>query len=227
MNRNKPKGKTPLHEAVLDVRKEVIRTLPQLRADGMKVTIVICTDGCTSASTTDGGEASPSPQPNQELEDALESLRGLPVCVIIRLCTDYGHVVDFYNGLDERMGGDGETGGFLDVLNDYEAEAAQVHGQNPWLNYALILHRMREMGLQGSSGLLDSLDQRPFSGDEIRSFVALLFGTTSDLLPDPLCDWDNFVSEIDRLQQREQMHWNPAKRAVTPWIDIEELLAMK
>lgn len=225
MTRNKPKGKTPLHEAVLEARKDVIRALPQLRADGTKVTIVICTDGSSTGSESqrnENGEVMPV-EPYQELEDALESLQGLPVNVVIRLCTDYGEVVDFYNGLDERFG----ESSFLDVIDDYEAEAAQVYGQNPWLNYALVLHRMRELGLQGSSGLLDCLDQRPFTGDEIREFAALLFGTTADLLPDPLCDWKNFVAEIDRLQQREQMHWNPAKMAVTPWIDIEELLAIQ
>ena len=225
MTRNKPKGKTPLHEAVLEARKDVIRVLPRLRADGTKVTIVICTDGSSTGSEAvknENGEAV-TVEPYQELEDALESLQGLPVNVVIRLCTDYGEVVDFYNDLDERFG----ESSFVDVIDDYEAEAAQVYGQNPWLNYALVLHRMRELGLQGSSGLLDCLDQRPFTGDEIREFTALLFGTTADLLPDPLCDWENFVVEIDRLQQREQMHWNPAKMAVTPWIDTEELLAMQ
>ena len=225
MTRNKPKGKTPLHEAVLEARRDVIRALPQLRADGTKVTIVVCTDGSSTGSEsqrTEDGKVIPV-EPYQELEAALESLQGLPVNVVIRLCTDYGEVVEFYNGLDQRFGEES----FLDVIDDYEAEAAQVYEQNPWLNYALVLHRMRELGLQGSSGLLDCLDQRPFTGDEIREFAALLFGTTADLLPDPLCDWDNFVAEIDRLQQREQMHWNPAKMEVTPWIDTEELLAMQ
>jgi Mg-chelatase subunit ChlD len=224
MNRQKPKGKTPLHEAILDARKEVIRMLPQLRADGMKVTIIICTDGCTD------GDAANDNNNQQELENSLESLKGLPVCVVIRLCTDYGHVVDFYNGLDVRMSNNNNNEGSsselltLDVLDDYEAEAKQVYELNPWLNYALVLHRMREMGLQGSSELLDHLDQRSFTGDEIRSFCALLFGTTSDLLPDPLCDEDNFVSEIDILQKKEkQLHWNPNKKKMSPWIDIDEL----
>ena len=224
MNRQKPKGKTPLHEAILDVRKEVIRMLPQLRADGMKVTIIICTDGCTGSAANDNNN-------QQELENALESLKGLPVCVVIRLCTDHGHVVDFYNGLDVRMSSSNNNDGSsselltLDVLDDYEAEAKQVYEHNPWLNYALVLHRMREMGLQGSSELLDDIDQRSFTGDEIRSFCALLFGTTSDLLPDPLCDEDNFVAEIDILQKKEkQLHWNPNKKKMASWIDVDELL---
>jgi len=219
MNRNKPAGRTPLHTAVLDVRKEVIRMLPQLRADGMKVTIVICTDGSTNSDAT-------SPYNNQELEDALQSLSGLPVCVVIRLCTDYDYVVDFYNGLHERMSSASDSNNqfLLDVLDDYESEAKQVYNHNPWLNYALVLHRMREMGLQGSSELLDYLHQRSFTSDEIRSFCALLFGTTFDLLPDPLCDEDNFVSEIDCLQQIEkQLHWNPNTNCMSSWIDIKEL----
>merc|ERR1711935_868141 len=94
MNRNKPKGKTPLHEAILDVRGDVIQMLPQLRADGMKVTIVVCTDGCTTGTaskTSENGETKPV-EPNQELEEALQSLKGFPVNVVIRLCTDYGEV---------------------------------------------------------------------------------------------------------------------------------------
>ena len=77
---------------------------------------------------------------NQEILDALESLQGLPVFVVIRLCTDYGPIVDFYNGLDERLDLN------LDVLDDHLAEANEVYEYNPWLNYPLILHRMREMG---------------------------------------------------------------------------------
>lgn len=211
MNRNKPKGQTPLHEAVFDVKKDIVRMLPQLVADGMRVTLVICTDGFATS--------------NEELEEAIDSLYGLPVNVVIRLCTDYGDVLNFYNGLDQRNAD--PSASFLDVLDDYEAEAAQVYGYNPWLNYALVLHQMREMGLQGSIGLLDMLDQKSFSVDEIRDFCAHLFGTTADLLPDPLCDWENFVQAVDRLQRKEQNHWNPALQAETPWIDVDELMAIQ
>ena len=36
----------------------------------------------------------------------------------------------------------------MEVLDDFTAEAEEVHEFNPWLNYALPLHRMREMGYQ-------------------------------------------------------------------------------
>ncbi|KAG7368010.1 hypothetical protein IV203_030753 [Nitzschia inconspicua] len=219
MKRIQPTGKTPLHTAVAEIRTEVIKMLPQLRTDGMKVAIVICTDGCNHdyKNVNHDGTIPSEPQLNEELRAALESLQGLPVCVVIRLCTDYGQIVDFYNDLDEQLG----ELSFLDVLDDYQAEASEVYSHNPWLNYALVLHRLREMGMQGSSALFDLLDERPFTRDEIRDFCALLFGT--DLLPDPWYDWENFLAEVDRLQQREEYHWNPQKEVMAPWIDMEEL----
>jgi len=221
INRNRPKGQTALDEAVLDAKRDIVKMRPQLLADGKRVTLVICTDGWTDSISDSSGRTSPS----EDLEKVLETLKGLPVNVVIRLCTDFGNVLDFYNGLDDRN--DDPSVSFLDVLDDHEAEAVEVYGHNPWLNYALILHQMRELGLQGSNGLLDILDQRALSVDEIRDFCALLFGTTADLLPDPLCDWENFVIEVDHLQQREQQHWNPSLDAVTPWIDVEQLLAIQ
>lgn len=219
MNRSQPKGQTPLHEAVLDAKRDIVKMRKQLEDDGMRVTLVICTDGW--ANSKSGGETTAS----EDLEKMLESLKGLPVNVIIRLCTDFRNTLDFFNALDERN--DDPSCSFFDVLDDYEAEAADVYRHNPWLNYALVLHQMRELGLQGSNGLLGVLDQRALSIDEIRDFCALVFGTTPDLLPDPLCDWENFVAEVDYLQQKEQKHWNPALVAETPWVDTEELLAMQ
>jgi hypothetical protein len=227
MQRNQPAGKTPLHTAVQEIRTEVIKMLPQLRTDGMKVAIVICTDGCDhdhhQCVQPDGSlsllptTTTTEPKLNQELRAALESLQGLPVCVVIRLCTDYGQIVDFYNDLDGQLG----EVSFLDVLDDYQSEASEVYFHNPWLNYALVLHRLREMGMQGSSALFDLLDERSFTRDEIRDFCALLFGT--DLLPDPWYDWENFLTEVDRLQQREEYHWHPRKGAMAPWIDVDQL----
>jgi len=214
LGRSRPKGKTPLHEAVLEVRKDIVQQAHQLRADGMKVTIVICTDGTNNPASSDGVW-----NHYTELEEALDKLCGLPVNVVIRLCTDHGYDVEFYNNLDEKM--DRETSFELDVLDDYEAEAKEVYEHNPWLNYALVLHRMREMGLQSSHRLLDSLDQRPFDYDEIRSFCVLLFGTES--LPDPLCEMEEFKLAIEELQSREQLHWNPSKQSMTSWIDLDEI----
>ena len=210
MLRNKPKGKTPLVESVAKIRSEVVRMLPQLKSDGTKVAIVIVTDGCNHNTQTAGLAEEDI---NQELLQALESLEGLPVSVVVRLCTDYGPLVDFYNGLDSRL----EMS--FDVLDDHLAEATQVCQHNPWLNYALILHRMREMGQYNP--LFDLLDERPLSKDEIREFCALAFGKDDLINPDE--DWACFVSQIDQLQQDESMHWNPRTNEAATWIDVEEL----
>jgi hypothetical protein len=212
MSRNKPTGGTSLHKSIQEIRSEIVQMLPQLKADGMKVAIVIATDGCNhdlSNPASFGQEAAM----NQDLLQALESLQGLPVWVVVHLCTDYGNIIDYYNGLDEKL--DLE----LDVLDDYVAEAEEVYEHNKWLNYALILHRMREMGQ--CDKLFDLLDERAFTKNEIRDFCVLLFGRED--LPDPHSDWVGFLDEIDRLQKKEKLHWNPHKKEITPWIDTAEL----
>ena len=46
----------------------------------------------------------------------------------------------------------------MDVLDDLEGEAKEVCGPNPWLNYALPLHRAREWGLH--KRVFDLLDEK-------------------------------------------------------------------
>ena len=209
LSKTEPKGKTSLHESVNKVRKEVIEMLPQLKADGSKVAIVIVTDGCNHNLNNLGKEEA---EMNQDLVEALESLQGLPVSVVVRLCTDYGPVVDFYNDLDQRLDG-------LDILDDYLSEAKEVYQHNPWLNYSLVLHRLREMGQY--SQLFDWLDERTLTREELRDFCVLLFGKED--LPCPNTDWQGFLKEISLLQLPERMHLNPRTQEMAPWIDIEGL----
>ena len=67
-------------------------------------------------------------------------LEGLPVWVVIRLCTNEKKVTEFYNQIDEVLEFN------LEVLDDYLDEAKEVHKHNKWLNYALPMHRCRELG---------------------------------------------------------------------------------
>jgi hypothetical protein len=140
----------------------------------------------------------------------------LPVWVVIRLCTDDDNVVSFYNNLDN----DKELR--LEVLNDFVDEAKEVHEQNPWVNYALPLHRMREFGYH--STVFDLLDERLFSKDEVREFCRVLFGNQNmDSVPDASADWKGFLRAITKLLDKEKKQWNPVTRKMEPWINIGTL----
>ena len=62
----------------------------------------------------------------------------------------------------------------MDVLDDFVGEAEEVYEHNKWLNYALPLHRMREMGFHDR--VFDMLDERTLTKSELRDFFRLLFG---------------------------------------------------
>lgn len=93
-------------------------------------------------------------------------------------------MVEYYNELD------GQLELSLEVLDDFLEEAKEIYQHNPWLNYALPLHRLREMGYHDR--VFDMMDERPFTHEELRSFCStlLVHGTnSSDNLPDPSADW--------------------------------------
>jgi len=189
--------------------------LPTLEEDGSKVCIIIATDG-QNVNKHNAGLEVHEKERQQELIEALDSLRGLPVYVVIRLCTQFQPIVDFWNDIDKRL-----DWLDIDVLDDHMSEAEEVYQYNPWLNYARPLHRMREMGQD--CRLFDLLDERPFYRQEVKEFCALLFGC-SDLL---FCDgWSNFSKEVDRLQRKERKQWNPKSNSLTHWIDIEKLASV-
>ena len=125
-----------------------------------------------------------------------------------------------YNKLDAEL----DT---LDVLDDYHAEAAEVCQHNPWLNYALIIHRMREMGQ--SSELFDLLDERTLTRDELAEFCQLIFGTPEERgegdrpLPDPNRDWQGFLDRIQEWQKDENLQFNPRTKKMAPWVDVDFL----
>jgi hypothetical protein len=64
-------------------------------------------------------------------------------------------LLKFYNNLDKQLEAD------IEVLDDFTQEAKEVSTKNDWLNYALPIHRCREMGYH--SRLLDLLDEKPLS----------------------------------------------------------------
>ena len=135
MNQTKPHGLTPLVTHINELRPKISNVAPELRRNGQKAVIVIATDGLPTEANV------PNHEKNKELfVKAMRSLEGLPIWIVIRLCTDDEDVVNFYNDLDEQL----ELS--LEVLDDFESEALEVYEHNKWLNYTLPIHRLREAG---------------------------------------------------------------------------------
>eukprot|EP00591_Stephanopyxis_turris_P009048 CAMPEP_0195517908 /NCGR_PEP_ID=MMETSP0794_2-20130614/11816_1 /TAXON_ID=515487 /ORGANISM="Stephanopyxis turris, Strain CCMP 815" /LENGTH=409 /DNA_ID=CAMNT_0040646785 /DNA_START=266 /DNA_END=1495 /DNA_ORIENTATION=+ len=211
MNKISPGGLTPLTEHVLEIQQIARSLAPQLRTNGQKVVIALATDGIP---TDDEGYSGAFVR--KQFVDALRLLEGLPVWIVIRLCTDDDEVVNFYNDIDEQL----ELS--IEVLDDFVGEAKEVYEHNKWLNYALPLHRCREMGFHDR--VFDLIDERTLTRTEVRQFCVLIFGKNMfDGVPDPEIDWMGFVNAIARMLRKEKNQWNPIEKKMMPWIDIKAL----
>ena len=206
-----PRGVTPLSERVVEISSYIHSIKGQLEAHGQKTVIVLATDGLPS-----DRYGQTSRHTMNEFKNALRSMEGLPVWLVIRLCTDDDETVDFYNNIDSQL----EMS--CDVLDDYFAEALEVYEHNKWLNYALPLHRMREMGFYHK--LFDLIDERPLTKDELKDFFLLIYGADAlDGIPDPQVDWQRFIERIATVTGNEKLQFNPVKKRMMPWVDIPRL----
>jgi Mg-chelatase subunit ChlD len=211
MQNTAPVGVTPLAEHVREIRSNVMALQQELVQKGQKVAIVLATDGLP----TDPYGVSNSTV-RAEFEHCLRSLEGLPVWLVIRLCTDEDNVTEYYNNLDSQL----ELS--LEVLDDFSGEAKEVYEYNKWLNYALPIHRIREMGFHHR--LFDLLDERKLTLDELREFLILLYGQDLfDGVPDHHFDWDGFLGRLSTIIYQEKNQWNPITKKMEPWINIKKL----
>mmetsp|Transcript_25040 Transcript_25040/g.73303 ORF Transcript_25040/g.73303 Transcript_25040/m.73303 type:complete len:404 (-) Transcript_25040:337-1548(-) len=214
MNKTNPSGLTPLNDHIMYIQERIRAMAPALERDGKKAVIVLATDGLPTDEMGFSSEFASS-----QLIQSMRLLEGLPVWIVIRLCTDEEEVVSFYNDIDQQL----ELS--IDVLDDLEAEAQEVYEFNPWLNYALPLHRIREFGFY--ERVFDLIDERKLTKSELRQFCLLLFGEAEfDGVPDPSVDWLGFLNEIERMLRKEKAQWNPIKKKVLPWIDTKQLNKM-
>jgi hypothetical protein len=209
-----PQGVTPLTYHLQTISDRIQQMEPMLRSQSQKAVVVITTDGLPSNETGYSGESV-----RAHFVEALKRLQRLPVWVVIRLCTDDGAVSDYYNDLDKLL----ELP--LECLDDFLSEAKEIMKVNKWLNYALPLHRCREMGYQHR--LFDLLDERRLNKDELLEFLTLLFGSAPfGNAPDINADWNGFFKVLEHVVKTESKEWNPVTHNLGPWIDMKQLSKM-
>jgi hypothetical protein len=172
--------------------------------------VILATDGLPTDDQGYGGD-----EITQEFIKALRALEGLPIWLVIRLCTDEEKVTNFYNQLDGML----ELS--LEVLDDFWGESKEIQRYNPWLNYALPMHRCRELGYHDR--LFDLIDERPLTKGELRDFCVLLFGVDFDSFPDPVVDWKEFIAFVQVCLNKEKPQWSPLQKKFKPWISIKKL----
>jgi hypothetical protein len=108
------------------------------------------------------------------------------------------------------------------LQHDFVAEAEEVHNHNKWLNYALPLHRMRELGFYHKMFVL--LGERALSQGDLKDFMKILFGNGPLAeAPDPERDWKGFCEVLAQLVGQESLQWNPMTKRLEPWIDMRKL----
>lgn len=210
IHRVRPMGPTPLTQHIWDIQKSVHKLAPKLRRAGRQVVIVLATDGLPTDADGYVGE-----DVDAEFLSALKALEGLPIWLVIRLCTDEAKVKRFYNELDCKVDLS------LEVVDDFMGEAQEVHRYNRWLNYCLPMHRCRELGYHNR--IFDFLDERPLTKGELRDFCSILFGESIGNVPDPDITWKGFIEFVRDKLNYEDEQWNPIKKRKAPWISLKQL----
>jgi hypothetical protein len=100
----------------------------------------------------------------------------------------------------------------------------EIHLYNPWLTYGIGLHRLREAGLLPE--IFGDLDERPLNLDQLHEFCKIfLIGDDRCIdLPHPRkSSWNDFFGTLKVLIDKEKTQWNPVKKKVMPWIDLDKL----
>lgn len=105
---------------------------------------------------------------------------------------------------------------------DFITEARKVARFNPWLNYALCLHRSRELGYHHP--ILDALTTRALDKDEVRNMCLILFGKKRMLsAPDLHTELRAFCLYIKKINKLEASHWNAQTQKIGVLVDVQKL----
>lgn len=139
-----PTGLTPICKQIRGVGRRLKEMEVELRASGKIALLIIITDG----ESTDGN-----------ISDVLKPLEGLPLQIIVRLCTHEKEVTDYWESITAMVNLD------IYVLNQTKDEAVLIAESNSWLVYGEPLHRLREFGVVEPA--IDMLRYRQLSQAEI------------------------------------------------------------
>jgi hypothetical protein len=112
-----PSGQTPICTQLRAVIGQLLGVADELRASNKIASLIIMTDG----ESTDGC-----------IIDALKPLEGLPVQIIIRMCTDEIEISEYWHHINAQL--DLE----ILVLDDLATEGAIVRKTNPWYIFMYI-----------------------------------------------------------------------------------------
>ena len=146
-----PSGLTPTCKYMTEFAEYLKSMEANLIAEGKIAMLIIMTDG----ESTDGN-----------VVDMLKPLEGLPLKVVIRMCTDEAEVTEYWQNINAKVDLD------IDVLDDLYAESVEVGENNPWLTYGEPLHRAREFGIMVP--VIDVIDKNQLTKSEIKSLIELL-----------------------------------------------------
>ena len=194
-----------------EIREEVEALAPSLRADGQKVAIILATDGLPT-----NPPGVPLGNERKNFVAALRSLEGLPVWIVIRLCTDSQRIVNYYNDLDSEL----ELS--IEALDNYRDEALELYGPNLWLNYTIQLHCMQEMGFQEQ--YFDFWDERTLTLTELNEFCVMLFGEKNfGGAPTPEQNLKEFCKAIKGMAKKESLVFHPVRYVMKEVVSVTKI----
>ena len=210
LQRSRIKGNTPLDR----ITQHLLEYLEK-QADYLQIPICynIITDG--------------EPNNKKSFEIELSKIsKQYNVFLTINLCTDNHCIIDYYNELDGKIGG--ELSG-LDVIDDYESEKGEVWKVgNRFFNYSIDIHICRMAGCY--SVLADWMDETELDIHFVSKFVREITNTNYDLSPAHyMQSRQSFIQLIKKINNQIPQVYDINRRLFVPMLNSNwlEYIVMK
>ena len=194
-----PSGLTPICKQIRFIIDRIKSMKDELISNNRIVVLIIMTDG----ESTDGSVA-----------DTLKPLEGLPVQIIIRICTDESDVSEYWHDVNAQLDIN------IQVLDDLEATSTVVSEYNTWLTYGEPLHIAREFGMMLPA--FNVLDERLLTRTEIGNVARVLLEGGANF-PDADTNWESFLLSVKHSLEQTKNVFCPIKKTLCPWLDVEIL----